>query len=1573
MKRTKRSYLQRITATVLSLLLIAQSGVLPVFAVAETAGAIGAEITHFEPLAYDILYQTVPFGTELGDLYLPAYLSVMVRTYVEPEPEIEEDEDGEGLYVAAWIAFAEEGEAEVYETEAEAELEIDTETDLETEEAETGTEDEEPEDESAETEETGENDGTDPNDSEEPGVGSDPGENDESKTDSNDPEADNDEESYYEEPPYGNEEEEYPPYDEEYEGGEYPYEDGEYPYEDYPLYDEEEYPYDEDDKSDYCYYYYCYCEYYYYYYEEEEDDDENGLVAPVERNVYPVFEQMTVPVTWVSTPAFYANIADTFVFTPVLPQGLFLVGGVVLPVVTVTVEPLGIMATNVIEVRTEAELRSAMGMAGTATVVVMEDIEIVGAVIPVIGDKTLVNRNSNGSSIIRTAGAGRHFQIPNTSLDNIHSLTLGELNNDLANNITITRPLATTDTVGGGIIVGANTTLNMYGGIISNSRNNGDGGGVLLLTLNATMNLHGGLITNNHALHGGGIFLSNNSTSVINIYGGVITANTADISGGGMLIGVGATLNMHGGTISNNRALDATVNNRGGGIHVNGINHAVGATAFINIGNVGGVDTSHSVIFYGNRIGPVGNDAPPVNTGNSPAAFSALHPYIRWQNFMNFDTQQTTSAPAGYTLINRWDISPSNIPLLREVRTVNTGVGATISTTTAPAGSVVGNSLWVSRAVTNLTITAGQPPAGYIFGNWSASSLQTGAVVTVGGFTNNAANAANPNPPAFNINVAAAIIDGIVFTAHWIPALTVNFDTVPATGGTITAAVVAPLPPGGTVGAITSGATLREGTNITFTASPAPGYRVREWRNNGAVVAGVGVNTFALQNLTANANVTVYFERIHTVTFNAIGNGGVVATANGLPIANNTLVAEGSTVVFTAAPYINHRVLQWQHNGAVVPGGGMPSFTIPNLTANAAVTAEFEIITHTVTFNLNGGEGTPPAQQTVSQGQAAARPATDPTRFGFEFVGWFLPNSATPWNFANNPVTGSITLEARWTTASHPVTFQIGGGNANATQSVLHGSFAAPLTPVPTWNAPLPPGVPPGSTITFQHWSSVGAAQGSPAFAFNTPITAPLTLYAVWDPTPPSFTVTFNSAGSSAVPPQTVIWEGRATQPPNPTRFGYQFAGWHDAGGQAFNFADTPITSAITLTAQWQLLEFTVSFDLGLGDGVETAAPYAPQNININTHPNMTAQEPPAPPERDSWFFAGWSQQSPAGLPAWNFNAAVTSDMTLTAIWLQTFTVDFYAVGNGDITALANSVPILSGHYVLQGSTVDFTAFPDPDHGVERWELNGSVVPGNTSNNFAIPTLGGSVTVTVYIVELDEEEEEEESENGGEEQTPPPQPPLPPPLPPEPPVVAPEQESTEEDSSSSADYGYIPSGIPTPAIAAQGAEQGEGGLLQIIQHLIIILIPLWPQNLGFSELLRVPIDSPTVYRSIRQNNGMYTNLREVEMDTAAWIAAETGSTMIPIRFVSYLLDLPVLWREEESTAIIDPYGMDLRITANSPYMYRNGERLPILNVDGEQVYSVIKDNRLFIPLRGTGTALGLRPAWSPNVAMLYIE
>jgi len=83
-------------------------------------------------------------------------------------------------------------------------------------------------------------------------------------------------------------------------------------------------------------------------------------------------------------------------------------------------------------------------------------------------------------------------------------------------------------------------------------------------------------------------------------------------------------------------------------------------------------------------------------------------------------------------------------------------------------------------------------------------------------------------------------------------------------------------------------------------------------------------------------------------------------------------------------------------------------------------------------------------------------------------------------------------------------------------------------------------------------------------------------------PQPPpalTFTVTFNSAGGSAVAHQSGIEDGAlATEPPPPTRGPapglwtgtpqpHTFNGWH-LGGAPFSFS-TPITANITLTAQW--------------------------------------------------------------------------------------------------------------------------------------------------------------------------------------------------------------------------------------------------------------------------------------------------------------------------------------------------------------------------------------------------------------------
>jgi len=69
----------------------------------------------------------------------------------------------------------------------------------------------------------------------------------------------------------------------------------------------------------------------------------------------------------------------------------------------------------------------------------------------------------------------------------------------------------------------------------------------------------------------------------------------------------------------------------------------------------------------------------------------------------------------------------------------------------------------------------------------------------------------------------------------------------------------------------------------------------------------------------------------------------------------------------------------------------------------------------------------------------------------------------------------------------------------------------------------------------------------------------------------PSYTVTFNSQGGSAVDPQ-VVEEGElATEPTDPTRAGYTFAGWYKESGctNAWDFDTDIVISDVTLFAKW--------------------------------------------------------------------------------------------------------------------------------------------------------------------------------------------------------------------------------------------------------------------------------------------------------------------------------------------------------------------------------------------------------------------
>ena len=124
-----------------------------------------------------------------------------------------------------------------------------------------------------------------------------------------------------------------------------------------------------------------------------------------------------------------------------------------------------------------------------------------------------------------------------------------------------------------------------------------------------------------------------------------------------------------------------------------------------------------------------------------------------------------------------------------------------------------------------------------------------------------------------------------------------------------------------------------------------------------------------------------------------------------------------------------------------------------------------------------------------------------------------------------------------------------------------------------------------------------------------------------------AYTVTFQSEGGSEVASQI-----RANTPADPTKEGYTFIGWYN-GESEWNF-ETPVTADLTLTAKWQVNQYTITFKPENGG----------QDIVIKQDYG-TAITAPANPTKTGYTFAGWDKTIPTTMPA--------GDMTITARWTE--------------------------------------------------------------------------------------------------------------------------------------------------------------------------------------------------------------------------------------------------------------------------------------------------------------------------------
>ena len=347
---------------------------------------------------------------------------------------------------------------------------------------------------------------------------------------------------------------------------------------------------------------------------------------------------------------------------------------------------------------------------------------------------------------------------------------------------------------------------------------------------------------------------------------------------------------------------------------------------------------------------------------------------------------------------------------------------------------------------------------------------------------------------------------------------------------------------------------------------------------------------------------------------------------------------------------------------------------------------------------------------------------TPKARAGHTFGGWYTGANGTGRRVTAQSLVepGDSGLYAYWLANAYTVHFEPNGGTGLMSDQAFEFDKEAELD---------------ANAFSFEGHSFGGWATnetGAAVFAdcetvgnLTSVSGGVVNLYATW--TINSYTVTFDANGGDGGWSSNMVY-GTAIAEPTVTREGYTFAGWQPA------LLSTAPASNVTFTAQWDVIQYSITIDLGGGTG-ETGAPLA-YGMHVGDIPL---------PSKVGYAFGGWWTAAEGGeqIPG---DALITGDLSLHARWIaNAYTVVFHSghVGENFVVSQAfvmdEAKALTSNGFSRVGHT--FAGWATNEAGVAVY-ADCAVVSNLTAESGATVDLYATWAVNSYTVTFDA--------NGGE-------------------------------------------------------------------------------------------------------------------------------------------------------------------------------------------------------------------------------